>query len=80
MFRPTIDTAVRGDPDALLLVEFAEEDQDENLRRLKQLGEMMADLGFGWDQPKRNGAAWSRSSSPRCRPASPISARPASTS
>jgi FAD/FMN-containing dehydrogenase/Fe-S oxidoreductase len=53
MFRPTIETAVRGDPDALLLVEFAEEDQDENLRRLKRLGEMMADLGFGWDQPKK---------------------------
>jgi FAD/FMN-containing dehydrogenase/Fe-S oxidoreductase len=53
MFRPTIETAVRGDPDALLLVEFAEEDQDENLRRLRQLGEMMADLGFGWDQPKK---------------------------
>jgi FAD/FMN-containing dehydrogenase/Fe-S oxidoreductase len=53
MFRPTIETAVRGDPDALLLVEFAEEDQDENLRRLKRLGEVMADLGFGWDQPKK---------------------------
>lgn len=53
MFRPTIEAAVRGDPDALLVVEFAEEDQDENLRRLKQLGELMADLGFGWDQPQR---------------------------
>jgi FAD/FMN-containing dehydrogenase/Fe-S oxidoreductase len=53
MFRPIIETAVRGDPDALLLVEFAEEDQDENLRRLKRLGELMADLGFGWDQPKK---------------------------
>ncbi len=53
MFRPTIEAAVRGDPDALLLVEFAEEDQDENLRRLKQLGAMMADLGFGWNQPKK---------------------------
>ena len=51
MFRSTIENSVRGDPDALLLVEFAEEDQDENLRRLKRLGEMMADLGFGWDQP-----------------------------
>jgi FAD/FMN-containing dehydrogenase/Fe-S oxidoreductase len=53
MFRPTIEAVVQGDPDALLLVEFAEEDQDENLRRLKQLGAMMSDLGFGWDQPKR---------------------------
>ncbi len=53
MFRPTIENSVRGDPDALLLVEFAEEDQDENLRRLKRLGDMMADLGFGWDQPRK---------------------------
>ncbi|HEV7411072.1 MAG TPA: FAD-linked oxidase C-terminal domain-containing protein [Bradyrhizobium sp.] len=53
MFQPIIGVAVRGDPDAVLIVEFADEDQAENLRRLKQLGEMMADLGFGWDQPQR---------------------------
>jgi FAD/FMN-containing dehydrogenase/Fe-S oxidoreductase len=53
MFQPIIATAVRGDPDAVLIVEFAEEDQAENLARLKQLGELMADLGFGWDQQKR---------------------------
>ena len=53
MFQPIIATAVRGDPDAVLIVEFAEEDQAENLQRLKQLGELMADLGFGWDRPKR---------------------------
>jgi len=53
MFQPIIGTAVRGDPDAVLIVEFAEEDQAENLRRLKQLGELMADLGFGWDKPQR---------------------------
>jgi FAD/FMN-containing dehydrogenase/Fe-S oxidoreductase len=53
MFQPIIKTAVRGDPDAVLIVEFAEEDQAENIRRLKQLGELMADLGFGWDQPQR---------------------------
>jgi FAD/FMN-containing dehydrogenase/Fe-S oxidoreductase len=53
MFQPIIVTAVRGDPDAVLIVEFAEEDQAENIRRLKQLGELMADLGFGWDNPQR---------------------------
>ena len=37
----------------MLVVEFAEEDQAENLHRLKQLGELMADLGFGWDRPQR---------------------------
>jgi FAD/FMN-containing dehydrogenase/Fe-S oxidoreductase len=53
MFQSIIATAVRGDPDAVLIVEFAEEDQAENVRRLNQLGELMADLGFGWDHPKR---------------------------
>ena len=53
MFQPIISTAIRGDPDAVLIVEFAEEDKDENLRRLRQLGELMADLGFGWDKPTR---------------------------
>jgi Fe-S oxidoreductase/FAD/FMN-containing dehydrogenase len=53
MFQPVIAAAVRGDPDAVLVVEFAEEDQEENLRRLKQLGELMADLGFGWNNGQR---------------------------
>ena len=48
MFRPTLEQFVRGDPDAILLVEFGEEDQAENLRRLKQLGELMGDLGYAW--------------------------------
>src|SRR3954452_9342068 len=46
MFKPVIGTAVRGDPDAVLIVEFAEEDQADNLARLKQLRELMGDLGF----------------------------------
>ncbi|HWX60996.1 FAD-binding and (Fe-S)-binding domain-containing protein, partial [Bradyrhizobium sp.] len=53
MFQGVIASAVRGDPDAILVVEFAEEDQDENLRRLRQLGELMADLGFAWTNDKR---------------------------
>jgi len=53
MFKPIIGTAVRGDPDAVLIVEFAEQDQAENISRLKQLGELMADLGFGWNHPQR---------------------------
>jgi len=53
MFKPVIASAVRGDPDAVLVVEFAEEDQADNLRRLKQLAELMADLAFGWNNPKR---------------------------
>jgi FAD/FMN-containing dehydrogenase/Fe-S oxidoreductase len=53
MFQPIIATAVRGDPDAVLIVEFAEEDQADNIGKLKQLGELMADLGFGWNNPQR---------------------------
>jgi FAD/FMN-containing dehydrogenase/Fe-S oxidoreductase len=53
MFKPIIATAIRGDPEAVLIVEFAEEDQDENIRRLKQLGELMANLGFSWNNPPR---------------------------
>ena len=40
-----METYVRGKPDALLLVEFAEADQAENLRRLDRLDELMGDLG-----------------------------------
>src|SRR3954449_9224144 len=53
MFRPVIEATVRGDPDALLIVEFAEEDQPPNLAKLKQLSELMSDLGFGWNHPQR---------------------------
>ena len=45
VFRPVLDQFVKGEPDAVLITEFAEEDQAENLRRLKQLGELMGDLG-----------------------------------
>lgn len=50
MFEPTLKAAVRGEPAALLLVEFAE-DEAENKARLKRLGDLMGDLGFGWDKP-----------------------------
>src|SRR5579863_6680702 len=53
MFRPVIEATVKGDPDALLIVEFAEEDQAENLEKLKQLSELMGDLGFSWTNPPR---------------------------
>lgn len=53
MFRPIISAAIKGDPDAVLVVEFAEEDQADNLVRLKQLGELMSDLGFGWNNETR---------------------------
>ena len=54
MFRPTLEAFVQGRPAALLLVEFAEE-PDENERRLKRLHELMGDLGLDW---RNSGAKW----------------------
>jgi FAD/FMN-containing dehydrogenase/Fe-S oxidoreductase len=50
IFKPTLQAFLRGDPEALLLVEFAESD-DENRRRLSSLTQLLGDLGFGWDRP-----------------------------
>ena len=49
MFRSTMHQFVKGEPQALLLVEFAE-DEAENARRLQRLGDLMGDMGFGWDR------------------------------
>ncbi|HTZ38130.1 MAG TPA: FAD-linked oxidase C-terminal domain-containing protein [Stellaceae bacterium] len=46
MFRATVERFVQGEPDAILLTEFAGPDADDNLRRLRQLVELMGDLGF----------------------------------
>lgn len=48
IFQPILKRAVRGAPAALLMVEFAEPDQAENLRRLAHLHETMGDLGQSW--------------------------------
>jgi FAD/FMN-containing dehydrogenase/Fe-S oxidoreductase len=50
MFRPTLEAFVRGEPEAILLTEFAEDDWEENMRRLMRLHELMGDLGFAWDK------------------------------
>jgi FAD/FMN-containing dehydrogenase/Fe-S oxidoreductase len=46
LFRAIVDRFVKGEPAALLLTEFAGDDPEDNLRRLKALGELMGDLGF----------------------------------
>ena len=46
LFRATIDKFVEGEPEALLLVEFAGDDRDTQLHSLKQLGYLMDDLGL----------------------------------
>ncbi|HET9717449.1 MAG TPA: FAD-linked oxidase C-terminal domain-containing protein [Pseudolabrys sp.] len=55
MFRPTLEKFVRETPEAILVVEFGEDDHETNLRQLQQLKDLLGDLGFGWD---RNGAKW----------------------
>jgi FAD/FMN-containing dehydrogenase/Fe-S oxidoreductase len=54
LYRDSIEKFVREDPEALLLVEFDEGDE-ENEARVKRLVEMMGDLGFSWD---KIGAKW----------------------
>ncbi|MDP6651563.1 MAG: FAD-linked oxidase C-terminal domain-containing protein [Gammaproteobacteria bacterium] len=46
IFAPTVNRFVQGEPDALLLVEFAGDDRDKQLHSLGQLVELMGDLGF----------------------------------
>jgi len=45
-FKPIVNRFLRGDPDAILLVEFAGEDRGEQLSKLGQLVELMAELGY----------------------------------
>jgi FAD/FMN-containing dehydrogenase/Fe-S oxidoreductase len=55
LFKSTIEQFVRGEPDALLLVEFDEGSQDANLEKLRLLEERMGDLGFAWTG---SGGSW----------------------
>ncbi len=55
MFKPTVEAVVKGNPKSLLLVEFAEEEMDENYRRLGKLHQLIGDLGFSWKNTKKIG-------------------------
>jgi FAD/FMN-containing dehydrogenase/Fe-S oxidoreductase len=46
LFAPTVNRFVQGEPQALLLVEFAGADRAEQLQSLQQLVELMGELGF----------------------------------
>ena len=48
IFKKTVEEVVRGNPDAMLIVEFAEKNKENNLKQLSRLDEMMNDLGFSW--------------------------------
>jgi len=45
-FEATVRRFIRGEPEAILLVEFAGDDRELQLARLRQLAELMGDLGF----------------------------------
>jgi Fe-S oxidoreductase len=45
-FVKTVNSFIKGDPDAILLVEFSGEDLSEQTRKLKGLVQLMADLGL----------------------------------
>lgn len=55
LFSQTMDAFVTGNPAALLIVEFAEDDRQQNERKLKDLDTMMGDLGFAFAQ---TGSGW----------------------
>jgi FAD/FMN-containing dehydrogenase/Fe-S oxidoreductase len=44
-FRKTVDAFIRGEPDAILLVEFSGADKAEQAAKLRQLVQLMGDLG-----------------------------------
>ena len=46
-FAPTIQTALKGDPQAILLVEFSGDDKNQLIQKLFELNELMNDLGLG---------------------------------
>ncbi len=52
LFKRTVAAFLRGDPEAILVVEFAETDE-ENRRRLTRLAQAMGDLGLGWDRDRK---------------------------
>jgi len=62
-FRPTVEKSLIGRPDALLLVEFAGEDQESQRRQLKALETLMGDLGLpgsvvGLESAAEQSALW----------------------
>jgi FAD/FMN-containing dehydrogenase/Fe-S oxidoreductase len=54
LYKSSVNEFVRGDPAALLLVEFAFETQAENLSHLALLNERMSELGFTWQAQGKN--------------------------
>src|SRR6201996_8079374 len=54
MFRPTLKAMLEGEPEAILLIEF-DDGEEQNRRSMAALHELMGDLGFAFGHP---GAKW----------------------
>jgi FAD/FMN-containing dehydrogenase/Fe-S oxidoreductase len=59
-FRATMDKTIRGEPDAILLVEFAGDELAPQLKKLAALTELMGDLGLPGSVVEIADAAWQR--------------------
>jgi len=59
-FRATMDRTLRGEPDALLLIEFAGEELEPQRQKLSALSELMADLGLPGSVVEIDDPAWQR--------------------
>ena len=59
-FRPTMDKTLRGEPEAILLVEFAGDELEPQLKKLRALSELMGDLGLPGSVVEIGDAAWQR--------------------
>ena len=59
-FRATMDRTIRGEPDAILLVEFAGDELEPQLKKLRALTELMGDLGLPDSVVEIADPAWQR--------------------
>ena len=59
-FRATMDKTIRGEPEAILLVEFAGEDRAVQLAKLAALTELLGDLGLPGSVVEIADARWQR--------------------
>ncbi len=48
LFQKTLTESVKGSPEAILVVEFTENEIESNEKKLKELSNLIGDLGFNW--------------------------------
>jgi len=55
IFKQTVADFVKGKPEALLVVEFAEKNESQNEKKLIQLEKLMKNLGYDWNKKIKPG-------------------------